>query len=104
MEDQKIQMTRKQVEETRTLLEVAGYITACARMLIENPLLKHYIKMLEETATEMGGTEEGEEVMVHVEGIKYFMAELDRESASVGVKTMEEACTIAAKMKGAIPE
>ena len=103
MEDQKIQMTRQQVEETRTLLEVAGYITACSRMLIENPLLKHYLQLLEEAATEMEEEESTAEVKLNLEGIRYFMEELDRETASVGVGTIEEAYLVAAKMRGVVP-
>ena len=99
-----MEMTKQQIEETRTLLEVAGYITACARMLIENPLLKHYLQLLEETATEMEEEESTAEVKLNLEGIRYFMEELDRETAAVGVATMEEACLVAAKMKkGATP-
>ncbi len=50
-----MEITKQQIEETKTLLEVAGYITACARMLIENPLLRHSLRMIENTAKGMEG-------------------------------------------------
>ena len=97
-----MEITKQQIEETRTLLEVAGYITACARMLIENPLLRHSLQMIENTAKGMEGEEAGE-ILLSIEGINFFIGELDRETAAVGVSTMEEACLVAAKMRGVVP-
>lgn len=87
-------MTEQQIEETRALLEVAQYIAACARMLIENPFVIGIIEAAELAMKSGSDMATSENMPGLVEGARFFVQELDTYTAKVGVDSLERAAVI----------
>ncbi len=89
--DQMITVSQEGMDEMREMIRVMGDVALEVRMLIDCPLLHEMIKMARRDMSPyaVGGATELD-VETLLDGITYFMNSLDRQTAAMGIGSIEE--------------